>query len=150
MKRPKWRATLRIKSRQKRYRGSQSDLWPVKALKRAKDRTSSSQSGTCCLTKSPTLSISLSDDDTDNGGFIISMESLRKHSRKYQEFRSIHNRECVYQNLLLNLLHDLNQQMNTYSCIHQNNEVKKILFRVRLFCWDERNVQSIKNLNSQP
>lgn len=116
MKSPKWRATLRIKSRQKRYRGSQSDLWPVKALKRAMARTSSSQSGTCCLIKSTTLSpsLSLSNNGNDDGDFIISMESWRKkHSHKNQEFRSIRNRECVHQNLSLNLFPDLNYWMKT-------------------------------------
>lgn len=51
---PRLRATLRMRSLQKRKRCSQSDRWPLKALKRAADTTSSSQSGTSLLTTSST------------------------------------------------------------------------------------------------
>lgn len=57
MKRPRWRETLKIKSLQKKYFCSQSDLCPLKALNRAFAMISSSQSGTSFLMYSATESI---------------------------------------------------------------------------------------------
>lgn len=60
MRRRRWRATLRIRSFQNRYFGSQSDLWPLNALNRAVATSSSSQSPTSFLMNSLTVPISIS------------------------------------------------------------------------------------------
>lgn len=63
MKTPRWEATLRMRSLQKAYLGSQSDLCPLNALNLAVAITSSSQSATSFLMNSSTVRDNIEEED---------------------------------------------------------------------------------------